>query len=112
MILTNKHNLPEVLANFARAKRYDRGDASFPSHDMIVAYEKRYAEQIEQDLPDLMFSLLGNAVHAVLDSYSDQNNVISEQRLFCHVNGFRISGQIVRRANVFTSDYSRTENPV
>ena len=105
MILTNKHNLPEVLANFARAKRYDRGDASFSITQLInspriVAYEKRYAEQIEQDLSDLMFSLLGNAVHAVLDSYSDQNNVISEQRLFCHVNGFRISGQIDRQVLV------------
>ena len=102
MIITNKYNLPEVLVRFAQGKHYSRGDAhrsvtQLINSPRIVALEERHHEELEQDISDVLFSLLGTATHYILDKYSDESTVIREQRMFATVNGWRISGAMDRQ---------------
>ncbi len=102
MNITNKYDLPEVLVKFARAKNYSRGDARLSVTQLInspriVALQERHHDEMEQDISDVLFSLLGTATHYVLDQYSDHAEVITEQRLFHTINGWKISGAIDRQ---------------
>ena len=104
MNITNKHDLPEVLVKFARAKNYNRGDAKLSVTQLInspriVALQERHHDEMEQDISDVLFSLLGTATHYVLEQYSEEE-VLTEQRYFHTINGWKISGAIDRQVKV------------
>ena len=107
MIITNKFDLPEVLVKFARAKNYSKGDARLSVTQLInspriVALQEKHYDEMEQDISDVLFSLLGTATHYILDQYTDRTSIITEERLFHTVNGWKISGAIDRQ--VITPD--------
>lgn len=101
MKITNKHNLPEVLRKFARNSKYSRGDSQISVTQLInsariVALESKHWDEIEQDVSETLFALLGTAVHHILESAAE-DNVIAEKRYFAFLNGWKISGQIDRQ---------------
>lgn len=101
MKITNRHNLPEVLRKFARNSKYSRGDSQISVTQLInsariVALEYKHWDEIEQDVSETLFALLGTAVHHILET-SVEDNVITEKRYFTFLNGWKISGQIDRQ---------------
>jgi hypothetical protein len=67
---------------------------------------------IEVDATDMIWPLLGTAVHHMLESATPKGNVTMEERLFVDINGWIVSGQIDHQEEIggfiHISDYKVT----
>ena len=113
MKLTNKHGLPESIVNALRRPEYTKGKAHLSVTQLInspkiVALSKKFQDELEQDVSEMVWSLFGSAIHKVLEHGKDQNHIV-EQRLHSEVDGYRVSGaidlQIVSEAGRAIRDY-------
>lgn len=100
MRLTNKHNLPSTIvrATIRQADLYNAGPVHRSVTQLINSPRidslrvKHYAD-IEADVTDEWWALLGSAVHHILELGADSNTIV-EQRLFAEIDGWHVSGQI------------------
>lgn len=98
MEITNKHNLPEVFRRFAVADKYSRGGARKSITQLIDsprvdALKRQHWDEIEVDVSERIWALLGTAVHAILEEATPEYQ-IAEERLFAEHSGWTISGGI------------------
>lgn len=98
MKLTNKHNLPQTFVNVLKRPTYSKGRANLSVTQLInspkiVALTQKFQDEIEEDVADMVWSIFGSAVHAVLEHGKDPHHVI-EERIHAEVDGWRISGAI------------------
>jgi len=98
MIITNKHGLPEVLDRAAKHDPYSKGDADFSvteliSSPRIAILNREHDHEIEVDITDRIWSLLGTAVHKIIEEASSEDG-ISEERLYHSINGVVVSGGV------------------
>ena len=98
MKYTNKFNLPNSFLRFIEKNPYDPGDARFTGTSLlnsprIEQLRKRNYAKLEEDLSDKVMSLIGVATHLILSDGAGPDE-IAEERVFCDVNGTRVSGQI------------------
>lgn len=119
--ITNKLGLPQTLVNLARRDRYSRGKSRISVTQLIDSprvrlMREQYDDQIEVDVSDMVWPLMGQAFHYVVEQGAD-NEHLPEERLFMNVNGWTISGGIdLQRvgvsadgtAEVIISDYKLT----
>jgi hypothetical protein len=96
--ITNNHNLPQTLVNLAMRDTYSRGNANISVTELIgspririLRSEKR--SEIVTDVSELLWPLLGRALHNVVEQGADEQHV-AEERLFTEVAGWRLSGGI------------------
>jgi hypothetical protein len=109
--ITNKHNLPEAVYNFLARDRYVAGDNDISVTTLIGPALKAHLirehnEELETDAMDLVWSLLGNGVHNLLENHTVDG--VSEERLYAERMGVRIGGQIDNRHGSVISDYKVT----
>lgn len=96
MRLTNKHNVPDPVVRAVSRDPYSKGAADFSVTELIDSPRVRalrvlHEDSIEEDVSDLMFSLLGRAVHQILEWGAKEGHT-AEERLYAEVNGYTISG--------------------
>lgn len=98
MNLTNTHGLPDALVNAVRNDPYTSGgDISVTK--LIDAPQRRtlykkYREFVVEDVSERVWSLMGQAVHTVLERAG--TNALVEKRLYADVGGWSVSGQFDR----------------
>lgn len=97
-MITNKHDLPEAFLKFEEKNTYDSGGADYSVTTLIdspkINYLKKiHSEEITEDLSGKVFSMLGTAVHNILELGAGKND-IAEKRFFALIDGMNISGQI------------------
>ena len=116
MIITNKYNLPQVIVDFAKDDGYSAGKSNISvttllNSPRIVQLQKKHWNEIESDVAKRFFMILGTAVHYMMEKNAPKN-VISEERIHTHFNGWDISGAIdsqqVEEDGVILSDYKTT----
>lgn len=97
--LTNKHNLPPPILEAIRRDPYSKGEAHFSATELIESprihgLRSIHYNDIEKDASDLVFSLLGRAVHGLLERYGRRAGLADyvEKRFYCEVGGWRVSG--------------------
>jgi len=96
--ITNKHNLPQTLVNLAKRDNYSRGNARISVTQLIgsprirILTAEKQAE-IVTDVSESLWSLLGRALHSVVEQGADETN-IPEERLFTEVLGWLLSGGV------------------
>lgn len=98
MQVTNVHNLPEPLVTLARREYYSKGAAQYSvteimSPPKIRRMREKYDDQIVMDVSSMLWSLLGSALHVVMER-GETSGWIKEERLFAEVDGVSISGAI------------------
>lgn len=98
MQVTNVHNLPEPLVTLARREYYSKGAAQYSvteimSPPKIRRMREKYDDQIVVDVSQMLWSLLGSALHVVMER-GETAGWIQEERLFREVDGVTISGAI------------------
>lgn len=98
MQVTNVHNLPEPLVTLARREYYSKGAAQYSvteimSPPKIRRMREKYDDQIVTDVSSMLWSLLGSALHVVMER-GETSGWIKEERLFAEVDGVSISGAI------------------
>lgn len=96
MIISNDLNLPEALVQAVANDPYDSGlcDISVTTligPPQIRHLKKKYGGEITEDASDRIWSLLGQAVHSILDRALPGE--VTESRLFAPINGWIVSGQ-------------------
>lgn len=116
MKLTNKFNIPQTFVNVLKRPTYSKGKANLSVTQLInspkiVALTKKFDEEIEQDVADMVWSLFGSAVHNILEHGKDENHVV-EQRIHAELDGWNISGavdlQLLQKAGIAIKDYKTT----
>lgn len=97
MKLTNKSNLPGVIERAVLNDPYD-GSGSDISTTRLIApprikmLEEKHWDEIQEDVSDKIWTLLGSSVHSVIErAVTDED--IAELRLFHEINGWTLSGQ-------------------
>jgi len=102
MKLTNKFNLPQTLINLHEKQRKDysetRGDADVsvtqiirpPRIDML---RKEHFKDMEEDLSDRLWAILGTVIHVVMVDGADEEH-IPEENLFIEIEGWILKGGI------------------
>jgi len=116
MKITNKFNIPQTFLNVLDRPTYSKGGANISATQLlnspkIVALTKKYDDEIEQDASEMVWSIIGTAIHGVLEHGRDENHIV-EQRLHADVDGWHISGavdlQIINDGKVDIRDYKTT----
>ena len=116
MKITNKHNVPETLMALANREYYSKGKSDFSvteiiSPPRIQRLRKKHFEEIEQDVSDMLWSLLGSALHVVAERGQTENH-ITEERLYVDIDGVILSGAIdlqkTTDAGIVITDYKFT----
>jgi hypothetical protein len=98
MKITNKHNVPETLVALASHEYYSKGRADYSATEIISPpriqrlRKKHYAE-MEQDVADMLWQLLGSALHVVAER-GQHEGYITEERLYTEIDGVTLSGAI------------------
>lgn len=98
MNLTNVHGLPDALVNAVKNDPYT-GGGDISVTKLIDAPKRRtlykkYREFVVEDVSERIWSLMGQAVHTVLERAG--TNALVEERLYADVNGWKVSGQFDR----------------
>lgn len=111
--LTNKLNLPQPIVDAVRNDGYTKGLADISVTEllkppMLRALEIKHAEELEEDVSDRIFSLLGQTIHGILERSETEG--IAERRLSILVNGWQVSGGMDRfvATNGLLQDYKLT----
>lgn len=94
--------LPDPLYRLLTHSDYTRGESKYSATDLLrspqqLQLAKRYNDQIIKDPRENIYSVLGSAVHATLESIGAKNPLDGqtiERRLYTTVEDIDISGQI------------------
>ena len=97
MNYTNKQNLPEALYQSLSKDPYKKvGEftaSELPTPAQIWVLRKRYKDKIVIDVSDLIYPLIGNNTHYILER-AGVENALTEERLFTTVGLWNISGKL------------------
>ena len=99
MLITNRFNIPESFVNFTERDKYDSGDADISVTSLIDSsrirkLKKINEDKIEEDVSDRIMSILGTAVHNILE-VGCPDDAIAERRFFAETkSGKVLSGQV------------------
>lgn len=99
MKYTNKKNYPQPLVDAVIAinERYDSGDSDFTVTGLLAPprikeLERRHRDELEVDVADLMFSVLGTTMHHMFEIANSGG--IVEERYYVEINGKKVSAQV------------------
>jgi hypothetical protein len=102
MRITNRHHLPAAIVQavsndpYPHGKTGDISATSLIAPPQLVALQRQFADQLEEDAADRIWSLFGQSIHTILER-ADLDG-LHEIRLFAHTQGWDISGQADRLA--------------
>lgn len=98
MKVTNVHNVPRPLVTLAEGKYYSKGKSDYSVTELmspprVQRLRERHDGGMEQDVSEMLWPLLGSALHVVMER-GETEGWVSEERLFTEVDGVTISGAI------------------
>jgi hypothetical protein len=114
--ITNKFNVPETLVSLAANDDYTKGLADFSvteiiSPPRIQRLRRKHWQDMEQDVSDMLWSMLGRALHVVAEKGQTDNHIV-EERLHVEVSNVVLSGAIdlqkVTPQGILITDYKFT----
>ena len=117
MNITNNHNLPQSFVNFARNDKYSKGQSDISVTTLIDSPRVRLlreakSSEMTSDAADMIWPLFGTAVHHILESASEDEGVVLEERLYATVNDWILSGAVdhqrIEGNSISITDYKVT----
>jgi hypothetical protein len=98
MKVTNVHNVPQPLVTLAEGQYYSKGKSDYSVTELmspprVQRLRKQNDSNMEQDVSQMLWPLLGSALHVVMER-GETPGWRSEERLFTTVDGVVISGAI------------------
>ena len=98
MIITNKYGVPEPLVTLASKEYYSKGASQYSVTEImappkIKRLREQYNDQIKQDVSDMLWNLLGSALHVVMER-GVTDGWTMEERLYKEMDGVTVSGAI------------------
>lgn len=97
--LTNNLRLPDAIVRAVANDSYTKGDADFSVTQLLQPPQisrllENHSNEIVEDASDRIWSLLGTAVHAIIERSADPNNTLSEVTLVTSFDNYKIKGTI------------------
>ena len=98
MEITNNFNVPETLMSLAKRDYYSKGKADYSVTELlspprVQRLRKLYHSQMKQDVSQMLWQLMGSALHVVAERGQADGHV-TEERLFTTFEGVVVSGAI------------------
>lgn len=98
MKVTNVHNVPQPLVTLAEGQYYSKGKSDYSVTELmspprVQRLRAQNDEAIVQDVSEMLWPLLGSALHVVMER-GETSGWTSEERLFAEVDGQIVSGAI------------------
>ena len=100
---TDKYNLPSGVSAAIRkiSSAYSKGDSDISITGLIDSpqikiLKEQYNDQIEEDLSERFWSVLGTSVHHIIEHSDTTEYTIKEKSFYGECNGWKISGAIDR----------------
>ena len=98
MKLTNNFNIPATFINVLERPTYNKGKAHLSATQLlnspkIVALTRKFEDEIEQDASDMVWSVVGSAIHNFLEQGKDENHIV-EQRIHVEHDGWHVTGAV------------------
>ena len=116
MKVTNVHNVPQPLVTLAEGRYYSKGKSDYSVTELmspprVQRLRTQNDETMEQDVSEMLWPLLGSALHVVMER-GETEGWTSEERLFTELEGMTISGAIdlqeVTPDGIIITDYKFT----
>lgn len=116
MLITNIHGAPATLVALANKNYYSKGDADYSVTELLSPprvrrLRERHHSRLQQDVSDMLWSMLGSALHVVAERASADQHV-TEERIIADINGVKVSGAIdlqeMTSEGVIITDYKFT----
>lgn len=116
MIITNNHGAPATLVALANKNFYSKGGADYSVTELLSPprvrrLQERYDHSLTKDVSDMLWALLGSALHVVAERASAEGHVV-EERIVAEVDGVKVSGAIdlqeMTAEGVIITDYKFT----
>ena len=116
MKLTNLYNIPQTFVNVLERPTYNKGKAHLSATQLlnspkIVALTRKFEDELEQDVSEMVWSVVGSAMHNFLEQGKDENHIV-EQRIHVEHDGWHITGAIdlqeVEPDGIHVKDYKFT----
>lgn len=116
MIITNNHGAPATLVALARKNYYSKGDSDYSVTELLSPprvrrLQERHDAVLTKDVSDMLWALLGSALHVVAERASAENHVV-EERIVAEIDGVKVSGAIdlqeMTSDGVIITDYKFT----
>lgn len=98
MKITNRHNAPSAIVNNVMNDEYSRGDSDISVTQLlnsprIVLLQRVNEDNMETDVVDRIPSMLGTAMHKVLEKGANPGEIV-EERFFHTILGVKVSGAV------------------
>lgn len=98
MQITNRYNLPSAIVNNVLNDEYSRGDAMISVTQLlnsprIVLLQRVNESKMVTDVVDRIPSMLGTAMHKVLEKGANPGEIV-EERFFFEILGWKVSGAV------------------
>lgn len=115
MKITNKHNLPEAIVSAMKNDAYAGPQnelkrisvSTIKDSPRIHFLKVKHWEELEEDVSDGLWKMLGTAIHTLLER-ADKSESVKEQRIDVELDGITISGQMDVRNGEEITDYKST----
>lgn len=96
MKITNKFGLPQPFVDLATKSAYSKGQADYSvteiiSPPRIQRLRVKHWEDMEQDVSDMTWSLMGTMAHNLLEKKTN-DGLQAEERLYVEIDGVVLSG--------------------
>jgi hypothetical protein len=98
MKITNKFDLPDTLVEACKTDSYSRGESDYSvteimSPPRIQRLRHKHFHEMEQDVVDKLWSVMGTAIHTAMERTNVTGHV-KEERIFTEIDGIVLSGAI------------------
>lgn len=98
MTITNRLDLPDAIVRAIRNDKYSPGESDITVTGLITPPQIKHLlrqHAPEEDASDRIWSLIGQAVHGILErAYEGDESVIAERRFYTDVDGVKVGGQV------------------
>ena len=97
MKITNIYNLPQPFVD-AVAREYTPTPKRYSVTTILkdnreILLSRRHGDEIEQDVSDMIWAIFGSAVHKVLETAGEQNELLKEFFMSAEIiDGYTLSG--------------------
>jgi len=118
LIITNNHGAPATLVALARKNYYSKGDSDYSVTELLSPprvrrLQERHDAVLTKDVSDMLWALLGSALHVVAERASAEDHV-TEERIVADIDGVKVSGGIdlqeMTPSGVIITDYKFTSS--
>lgn len=116
MKVTNKYGIPAPFVTLATKEYYSKGKSQYSVTELmspprIRRLREKHEEHLTQDVSDMLWQLLGSALHVVMER-GQTEGYVTEERIFTELDGVTISGAIdlqeITPDGIIITDYKFT----